>query len=171
MNSRAAAQKKIQEAQALAARAAAAGSGEAPSSSGAPATSADGDIEMKDVKDEAGGNANPKPTSQNGSVPPPSAASMQPAVPRAPYEMLEEISNMLKTAFPLLALMMERMVDHISIRAKPNSEEDIYRFFAALLNDAMQVSKLFSVLVMLSLILSNGVAETWSLMMKASWVA
>lgn len=144
MNSRVAAQKKIQDAQAQAARAAAATStGEAPSSSGAPAPGADGDVEMKDVKDEAGGNANGKPASQNGSAPPPSAASMQPAAPRAPYEMLEEISNMLKTAFPLLALMMERMVDHISIRAKPNSEEDIYRFFAALLNDAMQVSRPF----------------------------
>lgn len=54
--------------------------------------------------------------------------------------MVDEIINMLKTAFPLLALMMEKMVDHISIRAKPNSEEDIYRFFAALLNDAMLVS-------------------------------
>jgi len=33
---------------------------------------------------------------------------------------------------------MEKMVDHIGYRAKPASEEDIYRFFSALLNDAMQ---------------------------------
>lgn len=46
---------------------------------------------------------------------------------------------MLKTAFPLLALTMEKMVDQISLRAKPSSDEDIYRFFAALLADALQV--------------------------------
>jgi hypothetical protein len=85
--------------------------------------------------------------------------------------MLEEISNMLKTAFPLLALMMERMVDHISIRAKPNSEEDIYRFFAALLNDAMQVSTNSFSNDVTSLTASNGVAGTWFPTTKASWVA
>lgn len=146
MHSRAAAQKKAQDAQTQAARAA--GGGQAPSEAsglagaqaGSSVAGTDGDIEMKDVKDENGGTV-AKPGSQNGSVPPPSAASMANATPRAPNEMLEEINNMLKTAFPLLALMMERMVDHISIRAKPNSEEDIYRFFAALLNDAMQVSR------------------------------
>lgn len=150
MHNRAAAAKKAQDAQAQAARAAAAGgqaSGEATNPAAAqPASSAagaDGDIEMKEVKDENAGTA-AKPGSQNGSVPPPSAASVPTATPRAPNEMLEEINNMLKTAFPLLALMMERMVDHISIRAKPNSEEDIYRFFAALLNDAMQVSRVVS---------------------------
>jgi transformation/transcription domain-associated protein len=46
----------------------------------------------------------------------------------------------LKTNYPLLALTMEKMVDQISFRAKPSSEEDIYRFFAALLADALQVS-------------------------------
>jgi transformation/transcription domain-associated protein len=53
--------------------------------------------------------------------------------------------NMLKTAFPLLALTMEKMVDQISVRAKPSSDEDIYRFFAALLADALQVSSLLTV--------------------------
>jgi transformation/transcription domain-associated protein len=52
--------------------------------------------------------------------------------------------NTLKSQSPLLALTMEKMVDQISIRAKPTSDEDIYRFFAALLNDAMQVSRVCS---------------------------
>ena len=93
---------------------------------------------MKEAKTEPTGNS-VNNGSQNGSVPP-SSAAMPPAAPRVPSDMVDEIINMLKTAFPLLALMLEKMVDHISIRAKPNSEEDIYRFFAALLNDAMLVS-------------------------------
>jgi transformation/transcription domain-associated protein len=102
------------------------------------ASNGDGDVEMKEAKIEPTGNS-VNNGSQNGSVPP-SSATMPPAAPRVPSDMVDEIINMLKTAFPLLALMMEKMVDHISIRAKPNSEEDIYRFFAALLNDAMLVS-------------------------------
>lgn len=47
--------------------------------------------------------------------------------------------NLLKTSFPLLNLTMEKMVDQISVRAKPGSDEDIYRFFSALIADALQV--------------------------------
>lgn len=100
----------------------------------------DGDVEMKDAKDENGTTNNANPVAQNGSVPPSATAPAQ--VIKLPLDMVDEIINQLKTSFPLLALMMEKMVDHISIRAKPNSEEDIYRFFAALLNDAMLVSGL-----------------------------
>jgi transformation/transcription domain-associated protein len=57
--------------------------------------------------------------------------------PRHPWEFVDEIINHLKTGVPLLALTMEKMVDHIGYRAKPQAEEDIYRFFSALLNDAM----------------------------------
>jgi transformation/transcription domain-associated protein len=64
----------------------------------------------------------------------PSKAALQ------PYELVEELMSTLKTNFPLLALTMEKMVDQISLRAKPSSDEDIYRFFAALLADALQVS-------------------------------
>ncbi|WRT70688.1 uncharacterized protein IL334_007686 [Kwoniella shivajii] len=71
----------------------------------------------------------------NGSMAPPSSV---PPPPRQPWDLVDEIMNMLKTAFPLLALTMEKMVDQISLRAKPNSDEDIYRFFSALLADAMQ---------------------------------
>ncbi|WWC92285.1 uncharacterized protein L201_007239 [Kwoniella dendrophila CBS 6074] len=71
----------------------------------------------------------------NGTMAPPAQV---PPPPRQPWDHVDEIMNMLKTAFPLLALTMEKMVDQISLRAKPNSDEDIYRFFSALLADAMQ---------------------------------
>jgi len=130
--------RKAAEAQAQAARAAQL---QAEAANAVKTANGDGDVEMKDVKDEngttavAGNTANA--VSQNGSVPPSAPA---PPVIKLPLDMVDEIINQLKTSFPLLALMMEKMVDHISIRAKPNSEEDIYRFFAALLNDAMLVS-------------------------------
>lgn len=60
-----------------------------------------------------------------------------PDPPRQPWELCEEIVNLLKTSFPLLSLTMEKMVDQITIRAKPSSDEDIYRFFAALLTDSI----------------------------------
>ena len=100
----------------------------------------------KDVKDENGVGATGTPT--GGNMPPPQGPGLQVPQgqqpnqanqPRQPWELVDEIMNMLKTAFPLLALTMEKMVDQISLRAKPSSDEDIYRFFAALLADALQV--------------------------------
>lgn len=44
----------------------------------------------------------------------------------------------LKTAFPLLALSMEMIVDQISTRFKPSPEEDIFRLITALLSDSLQ---------------------------------
>ncbi|ORY26601.1 putative histone acetyltransferase [Naematelia encephala] len=75
-------------------------------------------------------------TPNTGSMPPPSSTG--PPAPRQPWELTDELMNTLKTSFPLLALTMEKMVDQISVRAKPASDEDIYRFFAALLADALQ---------------------------------
>lgn len=154
MQSRAAAARKAAEAQAAAARSAASAAapppqpqtpatdGQAPANATTPkaangSTNGDGDVEMKDVKEEA---ASSNASNGQGGTPVAPAAPL-PKAPPLPLDYVDEIINMLKTAFPLLALMMEKMVDHISIRAKPNSEEDIYRFFAALLNDAMQVSR------------------------------
>jgi len=138
-----------------------------------PAASSDGDkpeankpVSVKDEIPAANGTA-PKPNgtaSQNGSMPPPS--STQTAQPRFPHELVEDIMNGLKTAFPLLALTMEKMVDNISLRSKPTPDEDIYRFFAALLADALQVSRILLAWPTLSPlvrnktdILSNGLAE------------
>lgn len=58
---------------------------------------------------------------------------------RQPWEYVEEIMALLKTAFPLLALTMETMVDQILQRLKPTTDEDIYRLIVALLNDGVQI--------------------------------
>jgi transformation/transcription domain-associated protein len=72
-------------------------------------------------------------------VPPTAQPTPTPPGPRQPWELVEEILNILKTAFPLLALSMEKMVDQINSRGKPPQEEDIYRFLSALLLDGTQV--------------------------------
>jgi transformation/transcription domain-associated protein len=45
---------------------------------------------------------------------------------------------LLKTAFPLLALSMESIVEQILHKMKPSTDEDIYRLVVALLNDGIQ---------------------------------
>lgn len=57
---------------------------------------------------------------------------------RQPWEYVDDILNILKTAFPLLALTMENMAEQIQQRFKPTNDEDIYRLTNALLNDALQ---------------------------------
>ena len=57
---------------------------------------------------------------------------------RFPADHVEEILNILKTAFPLLALTMENMAEQLQQRFKPSNDEDIYRLTNALLNDALQ---------------------------------
>ncbi|BGP49947.1 transcription-associated protein 1 [Rhodotorula kratochvilovae] len=57
--------------------------------------------------------------------------------PRHPWDYIDEIMAVLKTAFPLLALSMEMIVDQISSRFKPTPDEDIYRLISALLSDAL----------------------------------
>jgi transformation/transcription domain-associated protein len=61
------------------------------------------------------------------------------AVKRHPWEYVDEIMGLLKTAFPLLALSMETMCDQIINKLKPTTDEDIYRLILALLNDGVQV--------------------------------
>ncbi|RDL36361.1 uncharacterized protein BP5553_05713 [Venustampulla echinocandica] len=56
---------------------------------------------------------------------------------KPPWEHTEEILAVLKTAFPLLALSMESMVDQISKHFKCPPDEDAYRLITALLNDAL----------------------------------
>ncbi|KAJ3326459.1 hypothetical protein HDU76_012906 [Blyttiomyces sp. JEL0837] len=66
----------------------------------------------------------------------PNRASAAPR--RQPWEYVEEVMSLLKTAFPLLALSMETMVDQMAQRLKPTTDEDIYRLIVALLNDGVQ---------------------------------
>jgi transformation/transcription domain-associated protein len=61
----------------------------------------------------------------------------QNAQKKPPWEHTEEILAALKTAFPLLALSMESMVDQIQKHFKCPPDEDAYRLITALLNDAL----------------------------------
>ena len=54
-----------------------------------------------------------------------------------PWELTEEIMSTLKTAFPLLALSMETMVDQVQKHFKIPPDEDAYRLIVALLNDGL----------------------------------
>lgn len=56
---------------------------------------------------------------------------------KPPWELTEEIMSVLKTAFPLLALSMETMVDQIQKFFKCPPDEDAYRLIVALLNDSL----------------------------------
>ncbi|TQS39408.1 hypothetical protein Golomagni_00069 [Golovinomyces magnicellulatus] len=56
---------------------------------------------------------------------------------KKPWEYTEEILAVLKTAFPLLALSMETMVDQIQKHFKCTPDEDAYRLIGALLQDAL----------------------------------
>ncbi|TID14916.1 hypothetical protein CANINC_004587 [Pichia inconspicua] len=55
-----------------------------------------------------------------------------------PWIHIDEIMGILKTAYPLLALSLESLVDQISQRFKSNSDGDAYRLVVALYNDGVQ---------------------------------
>ncbi|KAF6745749.1 hypothetical protein DFP72DRAFT_856056 [Ephemerocybe angulata] len=61
-----------------------------------------------------------------------------PAAPRIAHEHVEEIMQVLKTAFPLLILSLETMVDQIQHKFKQSPEEDVYRNISLLMQDAIQ---------------------------------
>jgi transformation/transcription domain-associated protein len=52
------------------------------------------------------------------------------STPRQPWEYVEEIVAILKTAFPLLALTLETIQDQLKQRFKPSNEEDNYRILS-----------------------------------------
>ncbi|KAF7559003.1 hypothetical protein G7046_g5162 [Stylonectria norvegica] len=102
-----------------------------------PGTANGGDnTRIKTESIEANGNASATPVPMaNGQA----QDSQQPAQPqkKPPWELTEEIMSVLKTAFPLLALSMETMVDQIQKHFKCPPDEDAYRLIVALLNDAL----------------------------------
>lgn len=69
------------------------------------------------------------------SVPPTSGSN---GGTRQSWEHVEEIMGILKTAYPLLALSLESLVDQINQRFKCTADEDAYRLGVALLNDGVQ---------------------------------
>lgn len=72
------------------------------------------------------------------------AAAVAPRGPRHPWETVEEIVAILKTAFPLLALTLETMVDQFAQRFKATQEEELVRYFNALLMEALNVRRRFA---------------------------
>ena len=58
---------------------------------------------------------------------------------RGAWDHIEEVNQILKTAFPLLILCMETLVDQINSHFKVSGEEDIYRLICMLMQDAIQV--------------------------------
>lgn len=111
---------------ARAASTAGSGHGENSSQHGSGAAQ-DGDVEM-------GG------TTQAPQQVPTPQQSQQPGAPKHPWDFVEEITAVLKTAFPMLALTLETMGDQIVQRFKPAADEDNYRILVAFCNDAVQVS-------------------------------
>jgi transformation/transcription domain-associated protein len=80
-------------------------------------------------------NTGATPSTQNA----PGASDTQPTyVVRQSWEHVDEVVQILKTAFPLLILSMETMVDQILQRFKATPEEEIYRLICMLLLDAVQ---------------------------------
>lgn len=94
--------------------------------------------------DANGTTATPNPAAPNTATPnsaTPAAGDQQaqaePSQKKFPWELTEEIMSQLKTAFPLLALSMETMVDQIQKHFKCPPDEDAYRLIVALLNDGL----------------------------------
>lgn len=69
----------------------------------------------------------------------PSAGQPSQQQPRKPWEYVEEILRTLRTAYPLLVVSMEGIVDSINTRFKCPWDEDSYRLIVALLNDGISV--------------------------------
>ncbi|KAK9238263.1 hypothetical protein V1525DRAFT_117414 [Lipomyces kononenkoae] len=66
------------------------------------------------------------------------ATQTNPTTPLQPWEYVDEILGILKTAYPLLSLSMETFVDQIYQRFKCSEDEDAYRLVVALLSDGVQ---------------------------------
>jgi transformation/transcription domain-associated protein len=87
---------------------------------------------------ETNGDSKAPATPTKGDSPDSSTTNQPPSATRQPWEHVDEIMAILKTAYPLLALSMETMVDQIQQRFKCQADEDAYRLIVALLNDGVQ---------------------------------
>ncbi|PCH41022.1 hypothetical protein WOLCODRAFT_151061 [Wolfiporia cocos MD-104 SS10] len=56
---------------------------------------------------------------------------------RQSWDYVDEVVQILKTAFPLLILSMETMVEQIAMRFKATPDDEVYRLVCMLLQDAM----------------------------------
>ncbi|SCU81956.1 LANO_0B04676g1_1 [Lachancea nothofagi CBS 11611] len=71
----------------------------------------------------------------NNARPPNSKAPTSTNGTRQPWEYLDELNGILKTAYPLLALSLESLVDQINQKFKTTSDEDLFRLINVLLID------------------------------------
>ncbi|KAG9590565.1 hypothetical protein KCV04_g21350, partial [Aureobasidium melanogenum] len=92
--------------------------------------------ETKPNGDTASATPQPKVEGQDANQAPKSEVA-EPAKPKKPWDHTEELTQTLKTAFPLLALSMETMVDQVQKYFKCTLDEDAYRLIVALLNDGL----------------------------------
>ncbi|KAI0870073.1 FAT domain-containing protein [Hypoxylon argillaceum] len=106
-----------------------------------PQTSNGGNnVQHKTEQPEANGvgsSAAPAPNSEQQLQSTKDGAASATGQKKPPWELTEEIMSVLKTAFPLLALSMETMVDQIQKFFKCPPDEDAYRLIVALLNDGL----------------------------------
>ncbi|KAK3373790.1 hypothetical protein B0T24DRAFT_553397 [Lasiosphaeria ovina] len=113
------------------------GAAKADGSVGSRPATANGDVAPQiksEAKSEAGDSSAPA-SAVNGA--PQSDQQSVAGLKKPPWELTEEIMSVLKTAFPLLALSMETMVDQIQKHFKCPPDEDAYRLIVALLNDGL----------------------------------
>nr|NP_595777.1 SAGA complex phosphatidylinositol pseudokinase Tra1 [Schizosaccharomyces pombe]Q9HFE8.1 RecName: Full=Transcription-associated protein 1 [Schizosaccharomyces pombe 972h-]CAC08542.1 SAGA complex phosphatidylinositol pseudokinase Tra1 [Schizosaccharomyces pombe] len=76
-------------------------------------------------------------TNQSTNAP---ATNKEDGLSKKVWEYIDEIMSILKTAYPLLALTMETLVDQIQAKFKCKNDGDAFRLVVALLNDAVQHS-------------------------------
>ena len=84
-----------------------------------------------------GASNEPKQEGQDSNQQNQEAAAERPVTPKKPWEHAEELMSIVKSAFPLLTLSMETMVDQIQKHFKCPPDEDAYRLIVALLNDGL----------------------------------
>lgn len=102
----------------------------------------DGDVNMDGGKSEMNG-AQAAAAAAAAAVA--AAANVAPHAVRQASELIDEVGQMLKTAFPLLTMSLETMVDQIGSRFKSTPEEEIYRLICMLMQDAIMVRLPFPV--------------------------
>ncbi|KAF2204446.1 hypothetical protein GQ43DRAFT_387954 [Delitschia confertaspora ATCC 74209] len=78
-----------------------------------------------------------KPEGNSQGTPNGTAAPANVLPVKKPWDHVEDIMAILKTAFPLLALSMETMLDQIQKNFRCPPDEDAYRLIVALLNDGL----------------------------------
>ncbi|KAJ7068316.1 hypothetical protein C8F01DRAFT_1364679 [Mycena amicta] len=81
----------------------------------------------------ANDNAAPSNPNNPGAVP-----HADGSYPRQIWDYVEEVVQLLKTAFPLLVLNLETIVDQVCTKFKHTSDEDTYRHLCMLLSEALQ---------------------------------